>query len=185
MSLNLSRFHVQWGLRGLKAALSIFIVYHLFAVLLVPNGQSFLGSKSAKWVEPYVNLFEFTNNWSFFAPEPGPPPIYIEYELIDREGHSSEFGRWPSLHNPYALRERQNRKIAAAEFMMSSEVRAEKMMIPYLCKEHNNVGSVRLWRVVYSIPQFRDVAEGKREIGDEIQMERKLVSHSFCNGKFL
>jgi len=165
---------------GVKAALSVWIIYHLFIVLLVPNGQGFLGRKISPWVEPYVNFFEFTNVWSFFAPEPGPPPVYIEYELIHRHDGSSQFGKWPSVRSPYSLRERQNRKIAAAEFMMSSELRAEKMMTHYLCKQNPTVGSIRLWRVMYSIPEFRDVAEGKRSIGDEVQMERKLVSHSFC-----
>lgn len=170
---------------GLKISLSVFIVYHLFSVLLVPNAQSFLGREAAKWVEPYVNFLEFTNGWSFFAPEPGPPPVYIEYELINRKEGGSEFGRWPSVQSPFSLRERQNRRIAAAEFMMSSEVRAEKMMVPYLCRRNSHIDSIRLWRVMYSIPSFQDVVEGKRVIGDQVQMERKLVSHSFCNGKFL
>ncbi len=172
----------QSGLRWLKAALSVWIVYHLFAVMLIPNSQSFLGMKAVPWIEPYANFFEFTNIWSFFAPEPGPPPVYIEYELIDRQGGASEFGRWPERQSPFSLRERQNRRIAAAEFMMSSEVRAERMMVQYLCRRHSQAGSFRLWRVVYSIPGFQEVAEGKRVIGDEVRMERRLVSHSFCEG---
>lgn len=168
------------GVRWLKGFLSFFVVYHVFAVALVPNGQSYLGVKAAPWVEPYVNFMEFTNAWSFFAPEPGPPPVFVEYELLDKNGDSFEHGRWPEMPDPFLIRERQNRRIAAAEFMMASEVRAEKMMVQYLCAHKSGTRSLRVWRVMYTIPDFQEVLEGKRQIGDDVRMERKLVSHTFC-----
>lgn len=166
----------------LKAVLSLFLIYHLLAVSIVPNGQTYLGGVLAPGVEPYIKFLEFGNSWSFFAPEPGPPPVFVEYELLDHQGNSFERGRWPEMPDPFWIRERQNRRIAAAEFMMANEVRAEKMMLYYLCAHKPGTHSMRVWRVMYSIPDFQEVLEGKRVIGDEVRMERKLVSHSFCEG---
>lgn len=168
---------------GLRLALSAWIVYHLTAVVLVPNSRNHIGQLVTPIMGPYVDFFEFTNAWSFFAPEPGPPPVYIEYELVDARGESIRRGKWPDMPNPFFLRERQNRRIAAAEFMMSSEVRAEKMMHGYLCRNFAEASSVRIWRVVHTIPTWQEVAEGKRRIGDEVRLERQLVTHSFCEGK--
>lgn len=164
----------------IKAALSAFIVFQLFSVLLVPNAQNWLGTKAAPVIEPYVNFFELTNAWSFFAPDPGPPPVFVEYEKLDRKGESLGLGRWPEVKDPYLLRERQNRRIAAAEYMMANELRAEKMMLQYLCRQHPEAGSFRIWRIMYTVPDFQDVASGKRKIGDDVGLERRLVSHSFC-----
>lgn len=167
-------------LTAMRAGLSVFLIYHLFAVIVVPNGNTYLGKVVAPYVEPYANFFELTNAWSFFAPEPGPPPVYIEYELLDRKGESFHRGRWPEYPDPFWMRDRQNRRIAAAEYMMASETRAERMMLQYLCARNPEAGSARIWRVMYSIPGFREVASGTRRIGDEVNMERRLVSHSFC-----
>lgn len=168
------------GSTWIQATLSLFVGFQLFTVLLVPNAQNWLGMKVAPWLEPYVNFFELTNAWSFFAPEPGPPPVFVEFEKLDRKGESLGLGRWPEVHDPFWLRERQNRRIAAAEYMMATELRAEKMMLQYLCRVYPEAGSFRIWRIMYSVPDFQDVASGKRRIGDDVGLERRLVSHSFC-----
>src|SRR6476469_7797231 len=92
-----------------KAFLSLFLVFHLSAVVLAPNCQTYLGKVAAPLFEPYLNFFEFMASWSFFAPDPGPPPVFIEWESVDKNSTTLESNRWPILPNPYFFRERQNR----------------------------------------------------------------------------
>ena len=166
--------------RTLKCLLSVFIVYHLYAVVLSPNSGNYLGSKSSPLFGFYVNLFGLMTSWSFFAPDPGPPPLFVEWELLNKEGKSLGLGRWPQLPDPYFLRERQNRRIQAARTMVESDVRAEKMMVPYLCSKNLEASSVRLWSIMYPVPTLIEVANGTRKIGDQVQQSRHWIADGFC-----
>lgn len=163
--------------------LSAFLLFHLAVIIIVPNKQTYISGRFASVFMPYANLFEFSSGWSFFAPEPGPPPIYLEWALLDKNGEEIGQGRWPEVKDPYFFRDRQNRRIAATRFMASDDTHAEKMMVPVLCASDPRVHSVRLWKLVVGLPTLTDVADGKRTIGDEQDLDRRAVSLDFCGGE--
>lgn len=165
-----------------RPLLSIFLVFHLTCVLVAPNQATYLGATIAPLIRPYAEFLEFASSWSFFAPEPGPPPVFIEWEVLDEKGMRVANGNWPSKEDPYFLRERQNRRIATTKFMMATDGRTQGIMAPYLCRKHEGAHSVELWRVLQTIPSLSDVASGKRQIGDEQGVERRWVSRTFCQG---
>jgi hypothetical protein len=171
------------SLRGLKAGLSLFIAFQLMVMVLGPNGRNHLGEQLAPIVNPYLAFFELTQQWSFFAPEPGPPPVFIEYALLDAQGDELHKGRFPDMEHQPFLRERLNRRIAATEYMILDEVRTERIMLPYLCRKFPDAKSVRLWRLSYTIPSMAEVVGGKRLIGDEVDLDRHEISTSFCVGR--
>jgi hypothetical protein len=164
-----------WIYRGL----SVLIAYHLAAILLFPNSDNSAGVALGRFVRPYLFFFEMTNGWNFFAPNPE-PPIYIQYELFGEGGKQLEQGTWPDKKNPFWIRDRQNRRVSATDFMMSAELRTERMMVPLLCGRSSKTTSVSLWRVMYNTPTPQEIVSGKRKLGDEVGLERKFVSHSFC-----
>jgi hypothetical protein len=173
---ELPRPRMKW----VKAGLSLFIVFHLFCVLLVPNSDNATGEFFLRFTKPYLFFFEMTNTWNFFAPNPE-PPIWIDYQLLDAQGQPYFNGRWPDIQKPYFLRERQTRLITAADFMVNNEVSAEKMMVNYLCHLQPHPDSLRLWRIMETVPTSADVASGRRTIGDGVGEDRKFVSHDFCS----
>lgn len=168
--------------RWFKPLFSLFLVFHLICIVVAPNQNTYLGAVVAPVLKPYAEVMEFTSSWSFFAPEPGPPPVFIEWEVLDESGMRLAKGDWPSKEDPFFFRERQNRRIATAKFMVLSDVRTEGIMAPYLCRKHPGAHSVALWRVLQSIPSLQDVASGRRKIGDDQGIERRWVSRSFCGG---
>ena len=87
-------------MKWVKAGLSLFLVFHLFCVLLVPNSDNYMGEFFLKVTQPYLFFLELTNTWNFFAPNPE-PPIYIDYQLIDAQGQPYFSGRWPDIKEPY------------------------------------------------------------------------------------
>jgi hypothetical protein len=165
-----------------RGALSALIAFHLFIVILMPNSNTWLGLKALAWLQPYVHALELTPQWNFFAPDPGPPPIFVEWELEDEKGEAIGKGSLPERWDPYLLRERQNRRIALTRFLVLSDSRTERVMLSYLCRRHPEASAVTLWRTVYSTPSLTAVASGERKIGDEVGMQRRWVSHSFCGG---
>ena len=164
----------------LKRGLSVFILFHLVSVILVPNSDNYAGSTLRRFIQPYVYLFEMTNAWNFFSPNPE-PPIYVEYELVNEKGDVVSRSSWPEKKDLFWLRERQTRRITATDFMMAADLRAEKMMAPYLCNLPSKPHAVRLYKMVYSVPSPEDIVSGKRTMGDDVGADRKFVSHSFCS----
>lgn len=167
----------------LRAGLSALIIYHLMAIMLAPNAENHLGMKLGPLLNPYIFGLEFTNGWSFFAPNPE-PPIFIEYELLGAKGERLHYGRWPEeTKDSFFLRERQNRRVSSTDFMISAEIRTEKIMVPYLCSRELAARSLRLWRVMHTLPSMAEVESGKRKLGDDVGVEKRFVSHSFCEQK--
>lgn len=163
-----------------RALLSLALVFHLFAVLLAPNKETYLGFRAAKIVEPYLNFLELGSSWNFFAPEPGPPPVFVEWELVGKRGEQLGRGQFPELPDPFTLRERQNRRIAFTRFMVFDDSRTQGVMVPWLCRNHPEAASVRVWRVIHTIPSLNDVAAGRRRIGDDVGLERRSAAHGLC-----
>lgn len=165
---------------AVRVALSLVIVFQLFVVFLMPNSETWLGQRTLPWLAPYVNSLELAATWSFFAPDPGPPPVFVEWEIEDGNGDQVSTGYFPERWEPYVLRERQNRRIAATRFIALTDERTEQVMLNYICRKNPQAYGVTLWRTVYTTPSLNDVASGERKIGDEVGMQRKWISHSFC-----
>lgn len=171
-------------IRGMliKSCLSIFLLFHLAVMLLVPNGDNRVGAASAPFMEPYVEFFEFSEHWSFFAPDPG-EPVYIQWELVNKIGATIGQGMFPDAKGPYLFGERQDRRLLAAVFMIFDDSKLVKIMVPYLCASNPQVDSVSLWKIVDSPISMEDAASGKRVLGDSSHRDRRFVSHSFCEDK--
>lgn len=165
---------------AVQAGLSLAVVFHLLVILLMPNAHTWLAQRALGWLEPYVHALELTPQWNFFAPDPGPPPLFVEWELEDERGERIGTGHFPERWDPFFLRERQNRRVAMTRFMVQSDARTEQIMLSYLCRRHPEASGVTLWRTVYSTPSLESVAKGERRIGDEEGVQRQWVSHSFC-----
>ena len=169
------------GLKVIRSFLTLFIGFHLFAIVLAPHPQSYLTGRALPVIGPYIKFFEFATSWGFFAPDPGPPPIFMEYELFGKTGTEIGRGRWPDYPDPYFFEDRQMRRIQYARFLLQQYSRVEKGFVPYLCKLNPAAASIRLWRVSYPIPSAEDVVQGKREIGDQKTLEREAISRVFCD----
>lgn len=163
-----------------RAALSLFILVHLFAVFVRPNWEGIWGSWKFAGLEPYLHFFEFTNNWSFYAPDPGTALLHVEWETLGKSENSLSKGRLPEATSPYFFEDRHNRRVSAVRFMLPFDARAEKMMVPYLCKSDSRVYSVRLWRIVEPTPTLMEVKTYQRKLGDGKVMHRQWIAHSFC-----
>ncbi len=163
-------------------------------MIVAPNNANYLGYLARPLVEPYVHFFELAARWNYFAPDPGPPPVFIEWELVDQDSHVFELGRMPKdLINPYFFTDRQTRRVSVVKFMVSDDFYSEHMLVPYLCAKNspqygrndNKIHSVKLSKVMYTLPTLVDVKNKVRKIGDEVGMIRQEIGRTFCSGEKL
>ncbi len=166
----------------LRKGLSLLIVLHCAVLLVAPyrTAHDPTARDARDWLERYTRPLSFGVQWSFFAPEPGPPPVYVEWELLDREQKSLERGTWPETWDGFAIRERQNKRTQAGRFVSQNDLQAEAVLLPFLCKTHPGAHAVKLWRVQETLPRMEEVRSGQRKIGDRVGADHHYVSHSFC-----
>jgi hypothetical protein len=160
--------------------LSLAIVFQLFCVCFAPNRNAYLRARFSGVTDPYTSVAGLASTWSFFAPEPGPPPIYIEYELFDHTGNLLRKSTYPDPQEKLFFSDRVLRRGASTQFLLSHPNYVLAMLVPYFCNLDSNVGSVRLNSVVYGIPSIQEVADGTRSIGDEADLHRKSLGFDFC-----
>ncbi|HVK61786.1 MAG TPA: hypothetical protein VM432_09565 [Bdellovibrionales bacterium] len=145
----------------LKIVLSLFIVFHLSAVLILPNSSSLMGRRLSWLFLDYANLMIFNRTWQFFSPGPM-PNMYLEYE-VETEDNALEDVRetyqWPKsnvnrFNNDFFLR-----TVAGMRFLGSNEVNFHKYFIPYLCRQHPGAVAVNMRSVVEQIPSIERAGE--------------------------
>lgn len=162
-----------------KILISVWVVFHLLCVFITPNSLSHLGVRFQGILSPYMNTLALSNSWNFFAPEPGPPPTFLDWELINSRGEVVSTGRLPDTPDPFFLRERQNRRITLSRFLLSDTARIDRMLIPYLCRKHSEISSVRVWHTVLRVRELGDLTQVKMADSDR-SLEKKFLLHSFC-----
>ena len=158
---------------------SLFLIFHLFGVLIGPNPNSFLGQSVAPVYRPYLNFFGLGSTWSFFAPEPFYHPIYIDY-VLNLKGKMPLSGRFPEEKSPYWMRDRQNRRMGLARIILSSDDNVRNMFVHYLCREHPDLESANLWRVLATEPSLEMVQKGQKKITDPADFKIEVLGTYFC-----
>jgi hypothetical protein len=64
--------------------------------------------------------------------------------------------------------------------MFLFDQKIEKMLLPYVCLNHPEARAVSFWRSTHKVPSVQEILDGKRAAGDQVGVERKFVTHSFC-----
>lgn len=168
---------------GLRVVLSLFLLWHFPVVLIAPNSSIESLRSPDSLFNRYVGNFALGPYWSFFAPEPGPPPIYLEWELENKLGQVIGRDMMPQPKSPYFFRDQQSRRIAFTSFVFADPTRLDAVMTSYICKHNPEADAIRLYRSSDPIPTMLDVAEGRKLPGDEKERVRQTIAHSFCKRK--
>jgi hypothetical protein len=161
-----------------RTLISIFTLYQVTCMVAVPLSTNEISQRLSPWISPYAKTLGFVGNWGFFAPNPGPPPTYLEWETTDANGKTLSSGIYPETSS-YFSAEGVVRREASVAFMLAENGRAGQMMTPYLCQGDPRTFAVRLTWVFHPIPSIQEAAAGK-SIHDESLIERKPASYEFC-----
>jgi hypothetical protein len=163
-----------------KTILNLFVIYHVLVVVLSPNITSDLGSKFSPFISVYAGIFGLGSTWSFFAPDPGPPPLFLEWEILGEQNAVVGLGQIPEKSSPFWLVERQNRRFVLVRNLYLDHGRHLIVMGNYLCRLYPKSSGVRLWKSIHTVPTHHEVQSGQRKIDDEFGVLRSSVGTHFC-----
>jgi len=78
-----------WRERLAYLAMSVFVAWHTFAIVVAPN-SSVTAQSLRSIVQPYLSLFRLDSNWAFFAPSAGRHSQF-RYAIIGGDGREHVF----------------------------------------------------------------------------------------------
>ena len=144
-------------LRGvLKFFLSLFILYHLAMILIIPHRRSMIHEYAMPYFPSYVHTLSLDTSWNFYAPNPI-DYYYFEYEVIDSKNKVGTF-RWPpSRKEVKRIYLNHNRLIYHARFFLTLHERniSQYFILPYLCNLHSEAVEITVKVMFKNRPHFK------------------------------
>lgn len=157
-----------------KFILSVFIIFHLICVFILPNPDGILYRQFAPVVVTYGSFFGFNTTWRFFSPN---PLIRImQYEVFSRNEDGNLVGQifqYPRSLEEEGSRENFNRKLTNSMFMMMREEYMRDILGPKICSWHPGAEIISFsmrGRVLPSIEKSKFMGSVREEIS-EIQTQ--------------
>jgi hypothetical protein len=166
----------------LKAFLSLFIVFHIFAVVILPNPESIVNRVLSPIIVPYGSFLGVNTTWRFFSPNP--LVRLLVYEVFSRNADGVLEGktyRYPRTLQEEGLRETFNRKFSNSMFMMARLEYITDVLRPSLCKWHPEAETIAIsmtGRVLSSIEKTKfEGAKTRDELGT---MQTQYLTDIHC-----
>lgn len=171
----------------LKCFLSLWILYHLAVILILPNGGSYLGRRFENWLTPYANIFGINNTWNLFSPDPA-HPMYFRYRVFFRNEWLEDLeppieGFFPHDRDQRAPSLSEQRELYAMRFLIIDPRRVETILGPWLCRQYPGASAVKLEHIINSLPPLDRAAQGSEDLSD-MKEKIEFVNRDFnCHGK--
>lgn len=167
----------------LKIFLSVWIVYNLVAIILMPNAGSFLGRRYVKYVAPYANVVGLNSSWNFFSPDPV-QTFYIKYfvEFFDSEGDTIKdpiVGFFPQEGNQGVMDINRRRELYVMRFMVIAPNRLQALFAPWLCRQYPEATAVHIEQVIETVAALDEALTMSHSSLKDLSKEIPYASFDF------
>jgi hypothetical protein len=162
-----------------KSLLSIWILYHLFVVVIMSNGGSFMARFFEHQITTYANQTGFNTSWNFFSPDPA-RTMYIRY-LVNFTDENGELTRdpiegfFPALKNVGTFDSRERRELYLMHYFILSPERLESLFAPTICRQYPGATSIYVDFVTESIPPLDQAAIMKNQTMEDLSKQNELI----------
>lgn len=146
----------------IKTFLSLWIIYHVFVIFVMPNSGSFLGRYFGSYLVSYANFFGLNSPWIFFSPNP-PPEYKMKITLYQKDSDSVSKDQqpieidWPLKAQSIPISTTAIRNLYLMHFFIRAPNLIEQWLAPWFCKENNNIEFVNIL-IKYRTPPALDKA---------------------------
>lgn len=143
----------------MKKLANLWIVFHLLAIMIVPNASSLLTAEFRAWVTPYANLIGFHSFWQFFSPDPG-AAVFFRVRPFERDQPLPTFD-YPPKQDPYTIRSQYNRRVSSVRFFSRPPAEGvARYLGPYFCRQNPTATSLDIALIVVRPPTLDEVKHG-------------------------
>lgn len=166
-----------------KSLLSIWILYHLFVVVVMSNGSSFMARFFQRAITPYANQTGFNTSWNFFSPDPA-HTMYFRYMVYFNDDKGDPIkepieGFFPALKNVGTFSPRERRELYMMHYYILSQERLEKLFAPKICRDYPGATSVHVDFVIESIAPLDQAAILKNETMEDLSKQTEYIKREF------
>ena len=170
----------------LKVLLSLWAVYQIIVILVMPNLGPYLGRGVQPAVSAYASTVGFNAGWNFFSPDPA-HIMYIHYVVHygaegseDKEPVDAYF---PPEKNKGIFSLTRQRELYAMRFMVIDPSRLKTLFGPWLCKQYPGSSYIEMEHVIETIAPLQQIVTLSDETVESLSKEVQFVraSHS-CDG---
>lgn len=171
-----------------KGVLSLWIIFHVFLILVLPNSSSYLGRILPWWAVSYGNSLSLHSNWNFFSPDPA-HSMYFHYKVFFQDQNQTDLqepveGYLPSYKIDREMSLRHRRELYEMRFMVLKTQRIQKFIAPWLCKKYPGATLLQVEHEIETIAPL-DVAAFEKASLQELSHKIEFVNYSFdCQGNF-
>lgn len=172
----------------LKALLSLWIVYNIVVIIVMPNAGSYFGRVTSRFIGPYANNVGLNAGWNFFSPDPA-HTMYIRYMVYFSHPQDSELdseterepieGYFPAEKNKMISSVFRSRELYLMRFMIIDKRHLKNLFGAWLCRQYPGASSVDMEHVIETVAMLDEAAAFKDESMAELSKELQFVAERF------
>jgi hypothetical protein len=151
----------------LKIICSIWLVFHLACIFVLPDGGSFVGRYLQNYIVPYANTLGINVSWNFYSPDPANTMYFsstIHFENSDGQEIKPSIEEFlPPEKSEIVTDSSKRRLLYAMRYLAMSRNSLQVIMGPWICREHPGSTRVSIHHVVEKIPNLDTVLQYSQE----------------------
>lgn len=160
---------------------SLWIVYHIAVIVVMPNSNSFLVRQVGDSLIPYANVLGLNTSWNFFSPDPA-HVMYFEYSVTRKdqpvEEESPTYYIPPEKdHGPFGNAKR--RIMYSMRYVVLDQRRVDAILGPWLCRKHPEAYQIHVEHKIETIPPIDEAVVKNNPEMDERTQLIKMVNKDF------
>lgn len=165
----------------LLVGLSIYIVYHLTAIIILPNSESVLG----RWLSPYLTVYAnnlgLNASWRFYSPDPV-PYLYFEYEPMYEADVEREFEtlHWPPRNRDEFLHDNYLRLTCHSQSSSVTADLSKRFLVPWLCRRHPDAYAISVRPIWEEVPTIERAGIEQRDFAHMVETRSMAPEQYEC-----
>ena len=179
----------------LKGLLSLWIVYNIVVIVVMPNAGSYFGRITSRFIGPYANSVGLNAGWNFFSPDPA-HTMYIRYMVYFNNSSNSDAtgdsnsetekepieGYFPAEKNKMISSVFRSRELYLMRFMIMDKRHLKNLFGPWLCRQYPGATSVDMEHVIETVAMLDEAAAFRSESMADLSKELQFVAERYrCN----
>lgn len=167
---------------AIKIILSVFVLFHIAVILVMPIGSSYLNRISHAFLSPYANSLGLNTTWNFYSPDPA-HTMYFNYHVRFEDEYGQEakptIDDWfPPEKHQIIVDSSRRRFLYSVRYLLLDPKRLDVLFAPWLCRKYPGATHLSIRQITERIPNLDSAKKNsivEREIFESDPFEYKCL----------